>query len=141
MQKKAENNPAWKGGHPLCPICGNKIGYGRKICRNCCKNEHHPLWQGGLTELNKRIRGYYAYGVWRNKVFVRDNYTCQECSKRGVFLHAHHIKEFSNYPELRFSVDNGITLCVSCHAKTENYGERAKWKRLAPYQKLMRTSL
>jgi hypothetical protein len=47
----------------------------------------------------------------------RDDFTCLICKKRGGDLHAHHIQSFTNYPQLRFELHNGITLCVSCHAK------------------------
>ena len=57
------------------------------------------------------------YKNWRMRVFERDNFKCQVCGKVGGELNAHHIKEFSEYPELRFEVDNGITLCVNCHKK------------------------
>ena len=55
------------------------------------------------------------YNDWRKAVYDRDGYTCQCCGKVGGRLNAHHIKSFAEYPELRFDVDNGITLCDRCH--------------------------
>lgn len=91
------------------------------------KGEKSHLWKGGITEKNQKIRTGIEYRLWRESVFARDNWTCQECGKRGNGdLNAHHIKEFSNFPELRFAIDNGTTLCRICHKKTENYGRKAK---------------
>ncbi len=61
------------------------------------------------------------YKMWRRNVFERDDYTCQHCGARGVKLNAHHIKPYSIYFDLRYSVPNGITLCVPCH-KIEHGG-------------------
>lgn len=77
----------------------------------------------GLTIGREKIKASPEYKEWRNSVFVRDNFTCQECGRRGYKLHAHHIKPFSSYLELRFDINNGLTLCKECHHKTDNYGK------------------
>lgn len=88
--------------------------------------EKHPRWKGGNSYGHKT--GYYSseYKKWRMMVFERDNFTCQCCKKVGGYLTAHHIKSFAHYPELRFFLDNGITLCEPCHSLTDNYKGRAK---------------
>ena len=91
----------------------------KKIGRNS------PNWKGGVSPKNKIIRRSIYYVNWRNKVFKRDNYTCQKCGKKGVYLHPHHIKNFANYSDLRFDVNNGITLCKKCHRKFHSiYGTK-----------------
>lgn len=57
------------------------------------------------------------YKDWRGSVFRRDRYMCQMCKKVGGYIEAHHIKLKSKFPELTFSVLNGITLCGGCHKK------------------------
>ena len=66
------------------------------------------------------------YRLWREAVYARDNWTCQECgSRNGIYLHAHHIKSFAKFPELRFALDNGVILCKVCHRKV-HAGQLAK---------------
>lgn len=65
---------------------------------------------------------------WRNAVFQRDNYTCRGCGVRGGRLEAHHVKPYKAYPELRHVLSNGMTLCRSCHKKTDTFGWANYWK-------------
>lgn len=84
--------------------------------------EKHPQWKGGITPINHLIRKSLEYKLWREAVFKRDNYTCVFCGQKGGNLEADHIKPFADYPELRFAIDNGRTLCKKCHHKTETFG-------------------
>ena len=91
-----------------------------KLSTGSARGANNPNWQGGITRHQVRIRNSKAYAAWRTVVFVRDNYTCQECGARcgdgsDVKLNAHHIKSFSKHPHLRLDVSNGITLCKPCH--------------------------
>lgn len=85
------------------------------------KGSKHYNWKGGVTSENMRIRRSMELRIWRESVFKRDDWTCKECGIRGAFLHAHHIKPFAKYPELRCELSNGITLCVPCHKLTDSY--------------------
>jgi 5-methylcytosine-specific restriction endonuclease McrA len=56
---------------------------------------------------------------WSLSVKNRDNYTCKRCNKNEeidkIKVQAHHIKEYHKYPEYRYKLDNGVTLCEKCH--------------------------
>ena len=79
----------------------------------------HPLWKGGVSHKHSTIRRSREYVEWRKAVYQRDHYECQECNKncRQLDIVAHHIKSFAEHKHLRFKVDNGITLCRSCHIR------------------------
>lgn len=65
------------------------------------------------------------YKNWRRKVFERDHFQCQWCGKKQR-LEADHILPFAYFPKYRFYLDNGRTLCVECHRKTDTYGCKAR---------------
>lgn len=92
------------------------------------KGKYGPLtsnWQGGKTSERKTAMGRTEYIELRKLVFRRDNFTCQICKVRGGKLEMDHIKEWCNYPELRYEESNCRTLCKNCHKTTDNYGHKA----------------
>jgi group II intron reverse transcriptase/maturase len=58
----------------------------------------------------------------RREVIARDNGRCVRCGANNILLDAHHIipRKDGGTDEL----DNLITLCQKCHAKTPSYGKR-----------------
>lgn len=115
------------------PMKGRKISKETRLKYSLVKiGNKNPNWKGGISkDKNKLIRNAIQCRLWREAVFARDAWTCKECGKKSgqgktVYLEAHHIKSFSKYPELRFAIDNGITLCKECHKKTDNYGGKGE---------------
>jgi len=92
--------------------------------------KNNPNWKGGITPKQAKIRQSSEYIIWRNEVYRRDYWICMLCgNKCKKDIIAHHLKSFSDFPELRFSVDNGITLCRSCHKKVhKDIGRNTRFK-------------
>ena len=84
-----------------------------------------PNWRGGLRSERKKAMGKYEYRDWRKLVFTRDNWTCQICKVRGGKLEADHIKPWCAFPDLRYDVNNGRTVCKSCHLTLDTHGRKA----------------
>lgn len=90
------------------------------------RGDKNPNWRGGVSDENHKLRTSIRFKKWREKIYKKDNYTCQICGdNEGGNLHPHHIKPWYRYPKLKFKVSNGITLCSKCHQEThkgKNYG-------------------
>lgn len=50
---------------------------------------------------------------WSAAIKARDC-MCITCKAKTALV-AHHIKPKSQYPELKYDLENGVTLCVDCH--------------------------
>jgi hypothetical protein len=85
------------------------------------RGEKHPNWKGGVTAEHEKARKSLEYKLWRKAVFERDNYICQRCDKRGGYLQVDHINEWADFPELRYEISNGQTLCLGCHKEKTKY--------------------
>lgn len=77
--------------------------------------EKRPNWKGGVLKPNKLARRCVEFKLWRETVYVRDDWTCQKHLVRGGKLHPHHILNFAEHIDLRYVPENGITLCEDAH--------------------------
>jgi len=99
-----------------------------KFCSRKCK---HTAQREGIIirgeSYNDRhlIRQSSAYKSWRAAAKKLKGNRCEKCgAEEGkkcdccgyiIYLHVHHIKPFSTYPELRFDPSNASVLCPKCH--------------------------
>jgi hypothetical protein len=109
-----------------CVVCGEQFRHWKvkKTCGAVCRKQMRTIvqigekshrWRGGRTSENTRLRNSIKALDWRKAIFARDDFKCVMCGQRGGKLHADHIKPWSLYPELRFDLTNGRTLCRPCH--------------------------
>jgi hypothetical protein len=99
----------------------------RRFCSKTCSNKSTNIQQSNTkrakakknTGNNIKWRYNILYQEWRNACIARDNSICQNCfvtvTNRTVAVH--HPKSWFDYPDNRYDVDNGVTLCRSCHNK------------------------
>jgi len=120
-----KGTPPWNKG-----LRGYRSGENHQWFGRNMSGENNPRWISDRTKLAKRHqRNDMAYQDWRKQVWLRDNFKCKianpDCKGK---IEAHHILPWRDYVELRYEINNGITLCVAHHPR-----KRAEEKRLSPY--------
>lgn len=128
-----------------CTCCGKEyVGQGSEFCSYICTRLFTEARKAGreirsIESLNvyKRIRNSIPYQNWRKEIYKRDNYCCVLCGETEGQLDIDHypisfieiirknnvqtlddamfVKEF-------WDINNGRTLCKSCHINTDTYG-------------------
>ena len=118
--------PTWNKGLKGYRAGKNHHWFGRDVT-----GEKNPSYIKDRTQLKKSDRKWKdsAYMDWVKRIKNRDNWVCRIADINcGGRLEAHHILDWINYPELRYEINNGITLCHAHHPRG-----RAKEKELSPY--------
>lgn len=169
-RKRGESNHKWKGGQLefICKTCQVTFKVDRdrpdaKTCSQACNKVYRKSleFRENLAKTQRNRPGYTRsldwkiivrtcsrYAQWRTKVFIRDNYTCQDCGQKGGRLNADHITPFSliakqfNLKSVEdafnckalWNISNGRTLCLQCHWNTSTFGTKAKKSLLANVQ-------
>lgn len=88
----------------------------------CCRiadeytGPNHPNYNKNISD-DQRItdRRYHKIKQWSKSVKERDLYVCKACNIHQNVI-AHHIFSYMAYPDKRYDLDNGVTLCKKCHS-------------------------
>jgi hypothetical protein len=142
LSLKKEKHWNWKGGKPRCSDCGKILsGYSNKKCvkhKGLC-GENNYRWISDRTKVKLDTeRGGPLHKQWSVSVKNRDGWKCRIANKdcEGEVV-AHHILGWSSFPELRYEINNGITLCHTHHPR-----KRKEEKLLVPvFNRILEVSL
>lgn len=109
---------------------GQTTSENQKMAVRNNRGEKHYRWMSDRSKLKKKQeRNDSAYHEWRKSVRDRDGWQCKmsnsDCLGKVV---AHHILSWSKFPDLRYEINNGITLCRFHHPR-----KRDDEIRLSPY--------
>jgi hypothetical protein len=94
-----------------------KISEGRK---GKTLGSNHHKWISDRSKLkdSRKDRGGQLHREWSKSVKQRDGKKCMISDNNCLgMLEAHHILGWTNYPELRYELNNGITLCHFHHPR------------------------
>lgn len=97
----------------------------KRIAHTTAKGNTHWNWKGGIPRRDIHSLSDPRYRNWRKGVFERDGFKCRMRNKDcHESLQAHHILRWSEFVELRYEINNGITLCQHHHPRKREDEQR-----------------
>ena len=121
---KSVTGNTFRRGKVLSEETKHKISASRKGKATGVGN---PKWIKDRTKVKKSRHHAYdtEYKIWMRKVKNRDDWKCQiSNSNCSGLLEAHHILPWAKFPELRYELNNGITLCRFHHPRKRDDEEK-----------------
>jgi len=149
LEKVGQNNFSKTMVRCLCP-CGEEfitllthLRYGHTKSCGC-----RFFVDKYKSEERLKSRKSRAYKIWSRKVKQAFGYTCFICGEEEKLI-SHHIESFTDNPELRFDVHNGVCLCDDCHKEyhhnfmgcTQNYATKESLVAFMEYKICQRLQL
>ena len=127
-QAKLKNPTRYWLGKKRPEMVGEKNPSKRPDVVSKYSGKNHYLWKKDRSLIiGRHTRNMHDpdYKQWRSAVCNRDNWKCrindEYCNGR---LETHHILRWKDYPELRYKLTNGITLCHFHHPRRREDEER-----------------
>lgn len=142
MKQSHKGQIAWNKGMKGLLLNRNFIdnnptirGEGSRLHWNWPRGKKNHKWKGGISNRDIHSLNNPLYRHWRRQVFERDGFKCRMANKDcDIYVQAHHILRWADFPELRYEVNNGITLCKIHHPR-----KKADEQKLAPiFQELVK---
>lgn len=115
-----KGQPSAKKGIPLTEAQKLKISIAHKSWKQ--RHPNTPHWNYMLDRLKVRKSEAHKYDttykIWMKEVKQRDQWQCQLANQdcHGP-VEAHHILPWSQFPQSRYNINNGITLCRRHHPR------------------------
>ena len=112
----------------ICKQCNTNFNERIKSKRKFCCREYMLVYQR-LHSKSRRVKMYPRQfdSNLKESIRLRDNYKCRNCGcsqlENGSMLDVHHI----DYDKNNCLYNNLLSLCDSCHPKTN--GNREYWKK------------
>tara|TARA_R110000765_G_scaffold425378_2_gene538213 strand:- start:378 stop:917 length:540 start_codon:yes stop_codon:yes gene_type:complete len=108
------SNKKVKPGVPLSAACITKLSASCTAYQLTVREAYTKMWG------DKYVFPRSYLNNWAKQVRNRDNNTCQKCATKKttpLSMHAHHIVPCGYFMARALDIDNGVTLCSSCHRK------------------------
>lgn len=99
-QKPFSRDMVYPKHHGRCYWCGQQLT-GRR--RSFCKDEHRYFYWY-----------WFSWETIRERVYIRDNGSCQNCGDKESSFEVDHIKAIALGGE-NWNLDNLQLLCINCH--------------------------
>lgn len=118
-----KGKPTWNTGKKGVQVAWNKDKKFLQI-----SGANHYNWKGGIATTNDKLRHSFEANLWKKTCLERDNHICQKYGTTTNLV-VHHIQNFSDFPELRMSIENGVTLSKKAHDEFHKiYGKKNNTK-------------
>ena len=74
----------------------------------------------------KNVYPKHHFIEWAKDVKTRDSYTCVRCNTvaTGYYINAHHVIPKEYFPNQALNINNGVTLCTTCHKQIHAFVDR-----------------
>lgn len=95
--------------------------------------KNNPSYNHDLTDEQRTTdrfhRSSHEAKRLRIQTYTRDGFKCRVCGGNDNRIVAHHLESFAENVDVRFELDNMVTLCEGCHVsfhKEYGYGHNTK---------------